>query len=170
MSFARSVLQSRQTAVRSIAPRISAAVASNNSNNNAVTSTASFWSTAPVQQEEPKEPVKTFTTADIVRTVAETHDLSLAESKRIFNTIFDSIVENLADKKVVRVSGFGTFETYISKAYTARNPRTGEPLLIPPKDRARFRPHGPFKKNIKSGSGETSFAATSSDIKNSIGE
>jgi nucleoid DNA-binding protein len=57
------------------------------------------------------------------------------------------------DKKAVRLANFGTFETYTSKATTAQNPRTGEKIAVPPKERCRFRAYEAFKKNI-SGSKE----------------
>jgi hypothetical protein len=97
MSFARSVLQSRQKAVRSIAARV---VARSSPATSTTAATASktereFWTTAPVEQKEiaTKEPVGTTTQKEIIKAIAETHDLSLAESKRILSTVFDTIVD-----------------------------------------------------------------------------
>jgi hypothetical protein len=90
MSFARSVLQSKQKAMRSVAARVSPATSTT-----AVSTEREFWTTAPVEQEETqtKEAVKTTTQKEIVKAIAETHDLSLAESKRILSTVFDTIVD-----------------------------------------------------------------------------
>lgn len=47
------------------------------------------------------------------------------------------------------MSGFGTFESYISKATTKRNPQTGDPIPIPAMRRIRFKPHQTFKTLVK---------------------
>jgi hypothetical protein len=100
MSFARSVLQSKKKAMRSIVARSSPATSTI-----AVTSLSrithtskterDFWTTAPVEQQETatKEPGRTTTQKEIVKAIAETHDLTLAESKRILSTVFDTIVD-----------------------------------------------------------------------------
>jgi nucleoid DNA-binding protein len=59
-----------------------------------------------------------------------------------------TLVQSLVDKKPVRLANFGTFETYTAKAYTGRNPRTGDAVPVPSKERCRFRPHESFKKNL----------------------
>ena len=92
MSFARSVLQSKQIAARVVA-RSSPATSTTATTSR--TQTSKFWTTAPVEQEETqiKEAVKMTTQKEIVKAIAETHDLSLAESKRILSTVFDTIVD-----------------------------------------------------------------------------
>jgi HSP90 family molecular chaperone len=93
MSFARSVLQSKQIAARAVAR--SSPAASTTTATTSRTQTSKFWTTAPVEQEETqiKEAVKMTTQKEIVKAIAETHDLSLAESKRILSTVFDTIVD-----------------------------------------------------------------------------
>lgn len=41
------------------------------------------------------------------------------------------------DKVVVQ--GFGSFHVVMRKSKPARNPRTGEPVLIPPRRRVKFK-------------------------------
>jgi flagellar motility protein MotE (MotC chaperone) len=63
-----------------------------------------FWATTPVQKKEVEEKDKveekvadekddktSFTTKQLVKAVAETHDLTQAESRRIIDTVFDTI-------------------------------------------------------------------------------
>jgi hypothetical protein len=85
MSFVRSVLQSKQIAARVVARSTPATS----------TQTSKFWTTAPVEQEvtQVKEAVKLTTQKEIIKAIAETHDLSLAESKRILVTVLDTITE-----------------------------------------------------------------------------
>jgi hypothetical protein len=102
MSFVRSVLQSKQRAVRSVASRV-AATAQTQTPTGAFSQEGrgrrEFWSTTPVQQEteeketEEKERKQSTTMKNIVAVIAESHDLSLAESRRILNTVFDTITD-----------------------------------------------------------------------------
>lgn len=96
MSFARSVLQSRQIAAGVVArPSPATSTSTTAVTSPSRTQTSKFWTTAPVEQEETpiKEVAKTTTQKEIVKAIAETHDLSLAESKRILRTVFDTIVD-----------------------------------------------------------------------------
>jgi DNA-binding protein HU-beta len=82
----------------------------------------------------------------IIEEVATTYDLSVAKSERIVGTILDSIVEAVTDGKAVRLSGFGKFDSFMSKPTTGRNPITGETIKIPSKLRIRFKAYDSFKK------------------------
>jgi hypothetical protein len=59
--------------------------------------TASFWTTAvlSVQRKKGVDGVvkERLTNASFISTVAESHDLSIAESKRIVNTIINTIAD-----------------------------------------------------------------------------
>lgn len=83
---------------------------------------------------------------NIIKEVASTHDLSLKESERIVNTIFDTVVDAVIDGKQVRLSNFGSFDSYMSKARTGRNPNSGETIEIESKRRIRFKAYDAFKK------------------------
>ena len=48
-------------------------------------------------------------------------------------TMLDSIVQALAREERVEVRGFGNFTVRRYKAYTGRNPRTGERVDVPEK-------------------------------------
>ena len=41
--------------------------------------------------------------------------------------------------KVV-LSGFGSFNPYMARAKKGRNPKTGSPIILPPRKKIRFRP------------------------------
>ena len=65
-----------------------------------------FWSTPPVQNtSKAKEPPKAKTTTkELVMAISETHKLSQAESRRVLQTVFDSITEvSFVFRIVVRV-------------------------------------------------------------------
>eukprot|EP00535_Pseudo-nitzschia_heimii_P002168 CAMPEP_0197184316 /NCGR_PEP_ID=MMETSP1423-20130617/9626_1 /TAXON_ID=476441 /ORGANISM="Pseudo-nitzschia heimii, Strain UNC1101" /LENGTH=125 /DNA_ID=CAMNT_0042635103 /DNA_START=56 /DNA_END=433 /DNA_ORIENTATION=+ len=82
----------------------------------------------------------------MIEEVASTHDLSYAKSERIVNTLFDTIVEAVVDGKQVRLSNFGSFESYMSKARRGINPNSGEAIEIASKRRIRFKAYDAFKK------------------------
>jgi hypothetical protein len=56
--------------------------------------------------------------------------------------------KSLTLQKKVTLIHLGAFETYKTKARTARNPRTGEPINVPEGLRVRFRPNVSFKRTV----------------------
>ena len=56
--------------------------------------------------------------------------------------IFSKTVENaLKDKRRVELRGFGTlFVKKLKEKYSARNPKTGEIIYVPEKNKVRFKP------------------------------
>ncbi|HIP24571.1 MAG TPA: integration host factor subunit beta, partial [Rhodobacteraceae bacterium] len=62
--------------------------------------------------------------------------------ERIVGTIFDEIVEAMAEGKRVELRGFGAFSVKKRDARTGRNPRTGETVDVEEK-------HVPFFKTGK---------------------
>jgi DNA-binding protein HU-beta len=111
--------------------------------------TRPFFSSSPSPvsaNEEKEQRNEGINKTDLIKDISETHELTHAKSERILNSILDSIVEAVADKKTVRLSKFGSFEGYESSARIGRNPSTGESINIPAKTRIRFKPYTSFKK------------------------
>jgi DNA-binding protein HU-beta len=61
----------------------------------------------------------------------------------------DVIIKAVAESESVTLSGFGTFEPRARKARTGRNPRTGDPVPIPPRTVPSFRPGNTFKGAVE---------------------
>ena len=62
------------------------------------------------------------------------------------DTFFKSIEEAFKENKAVELRGFGTFFVKeIKEKYTARNPKTGEVIYVPKKNKVRFRASKKFK-------------------------
>eukprot|EP00558_Chaetoceros_sp_UNC1202_P013318 CAMPEP_0197250896 /NCGR_PEP_ID=MMETSP1429-20130617/54831_1 /TAXON_ID=49237 /ORGANISM="Chaetoceros sp., Strain UNC1202" /LENGTH=143 /DNA_ID=CAMNT_0042712841 /DNA_START=21 /DNA_END=452 /DNA_ORIENTATION=+ len=80
--------------------------------------------------------------------IAEEHDLSYAKSIRIVDSVFDTIVESVAEGKKVSVSNFGRFETKLWKETVGRNPKTGQVLNIPARKRVKFSASKAFKDAV----------------------
>jgi DNA-binding protein HU-beta len=84
--------------------------------------------------------------ADIVKEIANNHDLTLAASQRILDTVLDTIVEAVGEDKRVVITGFGVFDSYMSKERIGVNPGSQEKITIPSKLRIRFKASKAFKK------------------------
>merc|ERR1719491_1701978 len=109
------------------------------------TGTRSFWNTSSTSvtsvdatSTADSSPAETYTWKSLVKEVATEHDLSVAQSERIVKTVFDTITENLEQKKVVKIKGFGSFSNKHFNARMGHNIQSGEPLLIPARQRVRF--------------------------------
>ena len=61
------------------------------------------------------------------------------EAKDAIETLFDVIRNELRLGKKVIVSGFGSFQPYVTRVKRGRNPVTGEKLHIQPRKKVRFR-------------------------------
>ena len=58
----------------------------------------------------------------------------------IIDTFFKSIEEALIKKRSIELRGFGSFFIKeIKEKYSARNPKTGELIYVPKKNKVRFR-------------------------------
>ena len=67
----------------------------------------------------------------------------------IIDTFFQSIEDALKEKKTVFLRGFGTFFVKeIKEKYSARDPRNGQLIYVPKKNKVRFRTSKKFKEFI----------------------
>jgi integration host factor subunit beta len=75
--------------------------------------------------------------------------LSKALLEKIIDIFFKSIEKSLIKKKSIELRGFGTFFVKeIKEKYSARNPKTGELIYVPKKNKVRFRASKHFKENL----------------------
>ena len=76
-------------------------------------------------------------------------DLNKLELQKILDTFNESIENALKNNKNVELRGFGTFFLKkIKEKYSARNPKTGETIYVPEKNKIRFRPTKKLKEVI----------------------
>ena len=90
---------------------------------------------------------KTLTKRQIAEEIANAHDMSVAASARVLDTVIDTIVEGILDGKTVRIKGFGSIEAFMSKERMGTNPSTGEKIQIPSKRRIRFKAGSSLKES-----------------------
>lgn len=68
---------------------------------------------------------------ELAEVIAEKFDLTKVKSNEIVDTVFESMVDALADGQKVEISGFGKFEVKTRAARTGINPQTKETIDIP---------------------------------------
>ncbi len=69
--------------------------------------------------------------------------------ERIFELFFQQIADSLLNKKSVEIRSLGTFFVReIKEKKQARNPRTGEIIYVPKRNRVRFRASKRLKELI----------------------
>ncbi|MDF2529527.1 MAG: integration host factor subunit beta [Gammaproteobacteria bacterium] len=77
--------------------------------------------------------------SDLINRLAQKHNISPAMAAKIFKTVLDAIMTSLNEGQRVEIRGFGSFEVRYRKPRKARNPKTGEILEAPGKNRIYFR-------------------------------
>ena len=76
--------------------------------------------------------------ADLAAVVSNVVGTQL-EAKAAVTQLFEAMRKALRDGDKVVVQGFGSFHVVMRKSKPARNPRTGEAVLIPPRRRVKFK-------------------------------
>ena len=75
--------------------------------------------------------------------------LNQSELEAVVDNFCDNIEKALKDGKKIELRGFGTFFVKkIKEKYSARNPKTGELIYVPEKNKVRFRASKNLKKKI----------------------
>jgi integration host factor subunit beta len=91
----------------------------------------------PQPHEEPS-----MTKADLVQRVAD--NIGPGVTKRdcavVVDAFLNSIKDAMADHHNIEIRGFGTFKVRERKSRLARNPRTGDPVEVPPRAVPVFKP------------------------------
>ena len=73
-----------------------------------------------------------MTKSELIAIYAKNRDRKRKDAEEDVNFIFNTIRDALADDEKVVLTGFGTFDVRERKAKRCLNPRTGEPIQLPP--------------------------------------
>ena len=71
----------------------------------------------------------------IVRMLAERLDITLVDSRIYLNTLLDIVVEGVITDEKVGIHEFGKIFILPQSRRLVRNPRTGEKVMLNPRDR-----------------------------------
>tara|TARA_B100000686_G_C16332476_1_gene733817 strand:- start:270 stop:593 length:324 start_codon:yes stop_codon:yes gene_type:complete len=83
---------------------------------------------------------ETVIKADIVDRVYEKVGFTRKDAEDAVDVVIDEIKSVLADGESVRISGFASFNLRSKKARNARNPKTGETIVIKARKVLSFKP------------------------------
>jgi nucleoid DNA-binding protein len=89
------------------------------------------------------------TKKEIVKQISDELELTQLKVKDIVQKTFDAIVETLLREKRIELRNFGVFEVKRRKARKARNPRTGEPVEVEPKNVVTFKPGKEMEEQVR---------------------
>jgi integration host factor subunit beta len=90
-----------------------------------------------------------FTKADIIDAMYEKTGMNRGEIRSSIDLFIDEMKDALMRRQVIELRGFGTFEVKVRKARPrARNPRTGESIVIRSHGAVTFRSGRELKQAV----------------------
>lgn len=71
-----------------------------------------------------------MTKSELIELLAARTNIPKSRAEAVVNTVFDSMVAALERGEGIEIRGFGSFTVREYKAYSGRNPRTGESVSV----------------------------------------
>ena len=90
----------------------------------------------------------TITRLDLANAIKNRFGLTVTDSYKMIDIIFDEIEQSLVNGEDVKIAGFGTFKILSKSARIGRNPKTGVPAVISARRVASFHPSENFRKIV----------------------
>jgi integration host factor subunit beta len=85
---------------------------------------------------------------DLIEELRNKTELNTSEARRVVDLFFDEISNTLANGDRVEIRGFCSFYVKNYKAYTGRNPKTGEQARVKPKKLPFFKVGKKLKERV----------------------
>lgn len=85
---------------------------------------------------------------EFIKYIAETNEITQKETELMFDTIIDSIKNALIEGNDLKFIGFGNFEIVVKKEHFARNPKTGDKIIVPESKAVKFKVSKTLKEEI----------------------
>ena len=89
-----------------------------------------------------------MTKSELIEVVAQEANLTKGRAELVINTIFESMTEAMLAGDRIEIRGFGSFVVNEYKAYTGRNPKTGEAIPVKPKKLPFFKVGKELKERV----------------------
>jgi nucleoid DNA-binding protein len=80
------------------------------------------------------------TKKQIVKELSQRYGVDQAVTRKIVQGVLDAVVGSLAEEGRIELRNFGVFEIRNRASRVARNPRTNEPIRLPPRRVVVFQP------------------------------
>lgn len=92
-----------------------------------------------------------MTKADLVEQVHEAigPGVTKKDCAAVVDAFLNAVKKAIADGEHIEIRGFGTFKVRQRKPRVARNPRTGESVMVPARAVPIFKPSRLFKKEVE---------------------
>jgi len=89
------------------------------------------------------------TKKDIVRRIAKKLKLPQVDTKKVVQSTLDTIVDVLATEGRLELRDFGVFQVKQRAARRARNPKTNQEVMVPPRKVVTFKPGKVLEQTIR---------------------
>ena len=83
---------------------------------------------------------KNFTKKDLANKLHKKLGFSKNYSLELVGDFFDTVISELINKNIIKISSFGTFEVFNKKERVGRNPKTKKEFIISARKVVRFKP------------------------------
>ncbi len=100
----------------------------------------------------------TVTKKELIDQIAEATGQKRVVVKKVIQSFLDSIIVELGKDNRLEFRDFGVFEVKQRRARTAQNPKTLEPVAVPPKRTVKFKVGRLMKQTLSSDHQPTSLA------------
>ena len=90
-----------------------------------------------------------MTKKEMAYAIAKETGLTQIVVKDIMQRLFDGIINTLEKERRIELRNFGVFEVRRRNPRKARNPRTGEKLMVPAKLVVTFKPGREMEEKVK---------------------
>ena len=88
--------------------------------------------------------------SDLIAALAAKENLTDKQATEIINLIFTGFTDVLKKTDRIEIRGFGSYSVREYKAYTGRNPKTGETTAVKPKKLPFFKVGKGLKEKVNS--------------------
>ncbi len=89
-----------------------------------------------------------MTKSDLIEQIAQSAGLTKDKASVVVNAIFDEMVEAMKRGERIEIRNFGNFTVRKYDAYTGRNPKTGDPVEVGPKQMPFFKVGLELKRRV----------------------
>ena len=86
--------------------------------------------------------------ADLINKISRDLNIPKQEAEEGVNLFFNTIKDAILRDEEIEIRGFGSFRLRKRTSRAGRNPRTGEPVKVPPKKVLYFKPSKLLKDSI----------------------
>lgn len=80
-----------------------------------------------------------MTKSELIEQLAQRNDISRKRAEEAVNCVFETLAASLEQGDRIEIRGFGSFSLKEHRAYTGRNPKTGEEVQVESKHSIHFK-------------------------------